>query len=335
MKSKNAISDLVATFDKGASYQRPPASYYTLLDGTDTARRAFYAGFSPDGNPSVLIPLAEPVQSVSRIMGGMSLRAVRETQISFDGATWRECAAVLECIEPDLLWTFCAISASLGERVAADGAPRWSDLVAAFEEWERLLSRRRRLDTSEELGLWGELWLIDASNQPDRLVDAWQGPDRELIDFVLLGKGFEVKTTRKAATHHVSQAQADSTLSAIDVYFVSLLVVQDALGGTSLPELAARLFHRCSAAVELERHLLAAGYSKADAPLYSKRYRLGAPPAIYRRADVPRVRSVDPGVSEIRYRVDLDQGLALADQVSSELFLLLGLGSESHTDKGN
>jgi hypothetical protein len=59
------------------------------------------------------------------------------------------------------------------------------------------------------------------------------------------------------------------------------------------------------------KHVVSLGYSPVDKSHYATRYVLLEAPRWFRIEDVPRVREVDPGVSEIRFVVTLDPDQSL------------------------
>jgi hypothetical protein len=74
-----------------------------------------------------------------------------------------------------------------------------------------------------------------------------------------------------------------------------------------------------------EERLAAVGYSRDDESAYTRRFAVLQVPALYRAQDVPRVRAADPGVSQLRYRVELPGDAALKEAQTAELLSLFGL----------
>jgi len=102
--------------------------------------------------------------------------------------------------------------------------------------WEELLRKRDQLSRSEELG--GELAVVLSCEDVDAAIVAWQGPARATMDFTGGGIAIECKTSVQRGLHHVSQAQAEHRGDAVDSYFLSLWVQEDAAAGRTLNDLA-------------------------------------------------------------------------------------------------
>ena len=68
-----------------------------------------------------------------------------------------------------------------------------------------------------------------------------------------------------------------------------------------------------------------AGYSGDDEAACNRRSVLLESPLCYRREDVPRVRPADPGVSNLRYRVELPRDSAMSIDSRSSVIAALGL----------
>ncbi|MFZ3171113.1 MAG: PD-(D/E)XK motif protein [Carboxydocellales bacterium] len=73
-------------------------------------------------------------------------------------------------------------------------------LSEALERWRRFFSLREniKLTREEQLGLFGELWLLRSMLQNNvglQAIGCWKGPYREVFDFSLHNMSIEVKTT--------------------------------------------------------------------------------------------------------------------------------------------
>jgi hypothetical protein len=74
------------------------------------------------------------------------------------------------------------------------------NLTLALERWRRFFSLRDniKLSREEQIGLFGELWLLRSMLQNDvgmGTIGYWRGPYHEVFDFSLQNMGVEVKTT--------------------------------------------------------------------------------------------------------------------------------------------
>jgi len=301
-----------------------PADGFSIVDQThapNTGVRAF-VGWGAERTPAVVIPLTHAVRAATRVTNGVAFSAAKSVEFSVGDRKWSEPAAVIECQDPALLRTFSTLVASVLQSLPPD--PKWSDVNVAFQEWERLLQRRRVLTAEEQLGLWGELWVIETSTRTDALVLAWQGPERQPYDFLVDELAYEIKTTHRPLTHFVSQTQVADGPTAPGV-FVELHVIHDDASGVSVSDLVERVAHKTSELPTFEKKLLDVGYSSNDRAAYGVRNRMVTRPRMFARAAIPCVRQADQGVSQLRYRVTLNAELEMQPTDAGDALRRLGL----------
>lgn len=273
------------------------------------------------GAPTLLIPLATAPATVGRRGGGFSLTPVARIAFAYESRRWEQPAAALECTDSQLVDTFLVLVVDIARRLAAaTEETTWSTILAWVEEWQVLLGRRSGLTAEQQLGLWGELWLISIAVDPDSIVAAWRGPDREAVDFFFDGVGLELKVSRRAHVHHVSQRQIDMPVGVHDVYLLSVWVGLEPVRGVSLAELVDAVLTRVSDAAAVLKQIALVGYSPLDRDQYSTRFVPLEAPRWFQAADVPRVRAVDPGISEVRYLVTLDIDRSLSGDLAGGLW---------------
>lgn len=282
--------------------------------------RAFLAS-ARSGAPTLLIPLAAVPVSVGRRGGGFSLHPVARVIFEHAGRRWEQPAATLECTEAHLVDVFLVLVVDIGRRLASlDSDVTWDRVVAWVEEWQMLLARRALLTIEQQLGLWGELWIIANAVNVDALVAGWRGPDREMIDFFLDGVALEVKVSRRAHVHHVSQRQVERPVGVHQAYLLSIWVGIDPARGISVAELVDATLTRVSDGPAFLRQIALLGYAPLDRDQYVTRFVPLEPPGWFRAEDVPRVRDIDPRISQLRYVVSLDVDSALAGEPASRLW---------------
>lgn len=326
MKRSDLARSIQQLFDRETVAR---AGVYTLHERFEFEPVVAFLGSSPEGNAAVILPMRKAVgQPADRRTSGLIVRAPQSLAFEFEGRTWSEFACVIECVDSSLKRTFALLTADLLFRLASGRAPQWPEVLTAFAEWERLMRRRRVLSREDELGLWGELLLLCSSPSSAELLAAWRGPEAGLTDFFVAGVAFDVKATLKPGSVHVSHGQV--ALGGSNTFLVVLDAVLDPVSGTSVAQLVRDLAGRIEDPVELEEKLLSIGLSCADAEAYDRRYGLRRDPAIYRAEDVPQVRVMDPGVSDLRYRVELDPRTALPSSLVQSIlpFLSLPRGSK-------
>jgi hypothetical protein len=286
----------------------------TSIGGTFLAR-------SRSGAPALLIPLDVAPAAVGRRGGGFSLLPATRVAFNYAGRRWEQPAATLECTEPELVDTFLVLVVDLAQRLAsAPGPLAWLTVLDWVEEWQTLLARRTALTSEQQLGLWGELWVISNAVDPDRIVAGWRGPARESVDFFLDGIALEVKTSRNAHVHHVSQSQLDRPVGMYAAYLLSIWVGVEPVRGVSLKELVERLLVRVSDPPALLKQIALVGYVPPDSDEYGTRFLPLEAPYWFRADDVPRVRGIDPGISQLRYVMRLDTDRSISSEQASALW---------------
>ena len=90
--------------------------------------------------------------------------------------------------------------------------------------------------------------------------------------------------------------------------------------GISLAELVDAALARVSDAPALLKQIALLGYSPLDRDQYGTRFIPLEIPRWFRAEDVPRVRTIDAGISQVRYVVTLDIDRSLADDLASGLW---------------
>ena len=276
---------------------------------------------SRSGAPTLLIPLDVAPVTVGRRGGGFSLNPATRVAFEHAGRRWEQAAATLECTESNLVDAFYVLVLDIVRRLASvAGEISWPTILAWVEEWQMLLARRAVLTPEQQLGLWGELWVISKAVNPDPLVAAWRGPEGEVVDFFLDGVALEVKVSRRAHVHHVSQRQVDLPVGIHQAYLLSVWVGVEPGRGISLAELVDTALARVSDAPALLKQIALLGYAPVDRDQYATRFIPLEIPRWFRAEDVPRVRAIDPGISQIRYVVTLDIDKSVAVELASGLW---------------
>ena len=260
-----------------------------------------------NGMPTLLIPLTLTTEAVGRHGGGFSLTSTGRVAFRHDDHRWEQSAAILTCTDAALEDTFMILVLDIAQRLTSTSeAITWSKILSWVEDWQTLLGRRAGLTPEEQLGLWGELWVMSRATVPDALFAAWRGPDREPVDFFYDGTGLEVKVSQRAHVHHISQSQANAPRGVHEAFVLSIWVGQEPISGVSLGELVSTLSSRVSDPAALLRALARVGYSPLARDQYTTRLLPLEPPRWFPAEDVPRVRQMDEGISQLRYVVTLD-----------------------------
>jgi Putative PD-(D/E)XK family member, (DUF4420) len=264
-----------------------------------------YVACSPDGYPSVVIPLPDrPHGGATLRSAGCEVSSFDELDFSTGDKIWRSPAAALVCLESNLLDAFCVLVVDVVRRLPD---PRtFAGVLTLIEEWLALLQPRPRLSPEAELGLWGELWFASKARNLDALLAGWRGPEHDNTDFFINGSSVDVKTSRVSGIHHVSHGQL-TLPDQVSAWLLSIWVKPDPAAGThaSLAGLADFMIGAAEDQALALRSLALAGYSPADRECYLRRYAVLQEPCWYAVSTVPRVRAFDQGVSNLRYQVNL------------------------------
>jgi hypothetical protein len=280
-----------------------------------------YLARGQSGAPTLLIPLDEVPTAVGRRGGGFLLIPMGLIAFEYQNRTWQQPAATLECTEPRITDAFLVLVADIARRIESlPGQVTWRIVLGWVEEWQTLFSQRRILSYEQQLGLWGETWLISISKDADLLAASWRGPESDAVDFFCNGRGLEVKVSRQHHVHHASLSQVDQPVGEHDTYFLSIWVGIDPANGVSLGELIDKTLASLTDPAAFLRQLIQVGYSPLDRDEYSTRFALLELPRWFRSEDVPKIRAMDAGITQVRYVVTLDSELAIPEAISRDLW---------------
>lgn len=185
--------------------------------------------------------------------------------------------------------------------------------------WQEFMDRGgpATLGPEAELGLFGELSvlrrLIDAGLGTRQLLDAWQGPQRGLHDFVLGTGALEVKSTLATDGFPARVQSLDQFDPAIrdPILCCAARFVEDEDGRTLPAMIADTREYIGNDALSLgifETRLIQAGYISEVAVHYTRRFRLQDLRILRVEGPFPRLTAstVPAGVLRARYEVDLD-----------------------------
>lgn len=205
-----------------------------------------------------------------------------------DGARWGEFGAIGSDVLLDAYPIICAVA----DRVQQHHEPFAVAVREVLETYHELLRGIGRLSDHEEVGLFGELWLLDRliDGQGEAVaVHAWRGAISEEHDFGLPDDDVEVKTTMSETRRHwVGTATQLEPTTGRPLWLLSLQVTSAGVGGLSLPELIASLRLRIvdgAVRAVLEERLGRVRWRDEQTALYGRRFRLRTDPAVFRIDD--------------------------------------------------
>lgn len=215
----------------------------------------------------------------------------------------------------------CEVVGALDEAAAAGAAESkllqmFLGRVGAWQEFMRKGSQS--LSPEAEIGLVGELTLlraiIDEGVPVTSAIESWVGPLNGVRDFEIGTGALEVKATLSAAGFPAkigSLEQLDD--SARQPLFLAGARLRQGETGQSLPELVVEMHDVAAGEAEavrlLSERLIAAGYFKAHADRYIRRFTLIDTRVLEVKDGFPRLTpgSVPLGVTKATYEIDLDK----------------------------
>lgn len=271
--------------------------------------------------------VATPYTSIE--IGVVALRGGEQTEISTR--------------EEPLYRYFFGFALSVADAIQHEGLAPDAALRRAISQWRALFDQFALLTPDKQMGLLGELWLLNRllDTYRDAALEAWTGPQGASHDFRIGEVEVEVKTT--GTEHRIHMISSDSQLSPSPGHQLFLLSLQFTAGGTSgmaLKEAIVRVRERLSSYGQAGRFdsLLeqAFGLSYENAQFYVNRMQLrSAPYLVPIGPDFPRITTADvlslphsnmTRISDVRYRLDVE-GLGWED--GSKEFLAIIPGAEA------
>ncbi len=150
---------------------------------------------------------------------------------------------ILKSKEDEIVSYFLELCLILIKRIG--NAPQIEDIHMQFEKLELIFSKLSRKSTVDLLGLWGELFLIESSKDPEYFIKSWHKEPSEKIDFNDGNDKIEVKsTTNSRRIHHFEIKQLKSFSNGNTV--VASIMTLNIDGGLSISDLVERVRKRVS-----------------------------------------------------------------------------------------
>ena len=207
-------------------------------------------------------------------------------------------------------------------RIQQDGKSFSEAVRVTVGQFDALLDEIHGPGREKEIGLWGELAMLNAlfaQHGAASAIDWWQGPSRGEHDFTLPEGDLEVKTTSSERRIHwfSDPRQLNPTLGR-PLWVVSIQVTKSAgAGARTLPEFVAEVQTQIpSSHSDLFLAALAeVGWSEEAIPLLQSRWRVRSQPAVFEVTNefpaVTEARLAETGVPvervvDLRQRISLD-----------------------------
>ena len=174
------------------------------------------------------------------------------------------------------------------------------------------------------LGLWGELFLISASKDPIKTLEAWHAHPKDKYDFYDNNEAIEVKCTKKTSRiHDFSHEQLLGMLE--KHYVVSIMTKEVSTGGKSVSDICNGLIS-LKLTNEQERKLKYNLYSTAgidtDVEMAEIKfdYEFALKNILYFKVkDIDKITSVPESISDVSYKIDLAKNKSTSSFSKSDL----------------
>jgi hypothetical protein len=185
-----------------------------------------------------------------------------------------------------------------------------------MEHWRDFLrlSKSRTLTYEEEIGLFGELVILEkilSVNSKIEVLSAWKGPLGKSHDFIRPSISFEIKTSplkKKALINISSEFQLDGKN-----LFLGFIVIDDTIdseANKSIPDLIETIQKLLPEdGLDLFKGLIkSAGYKETESEKYKNRKYAVSSISFYEVSDTfPRITpsKINPNVSDVRYKLNV------------------------------
>ncbi|HWA72273.1 MAG TPA: PD-(D/E)XK motif protein [Polyangiaceae bacterium] len=216
---------------------------------------------------------------------------------------------------------------AIADRIQLEGADSASATTASLDAFRELLAAGRVLSAERQMGLFGELLVLEHilnRAPPEAAIACWRGPLGEEHDFDVGEGDVEVKTTTSEGRRHWigSLGQLCPSVGR-PLWLASIQLTGAGIGGTSLAELIARIENRLTGnAIEaFNDKLLVVGWTD--------QYTRDA--ARLRRRSAPAIYAVDDAFPAITSR-ELERLRLGADKIV-QLTYMLDLSSVSMAEE--
>jgi hypothetical protein len=212
-----------------------------------------------------------------------------------------------------------SILTGIADRLQLEGEQLAVAVPRAIAEHRGLLAGRVGLSEDQEIGLYGELLLLDSLLVLDgkrRAVGAWTGPLSEEHDFAFDDVHVEVKTTTAERRRHlIGGLQQLKPVRDFPLWLLSIQITRSGTAGRTLTDLVQDVrAHAGDVVVDVDDRLAAAGWEDDAGDLFRTVWALRSTPRCYRVDDSfpalteDRLAQVVPRaslVSDVSYRVDV------------------------------
>ena len=178
---------------------------------------------------------------------------------------------------------------AVADYIQVDGYEMGAAIGRALDAYRQLLSALGRMSDHQELGLLGELVILErliGSIGGARAIDAWRGPENEEHDFGLQTRDLEVKTTlTEDRVHQIASLTQLEPSPNRDLWLISVQLTTGGLGSMTLPHKIDRIMDLLSHSGLKERFLRllqSLGWDDQQRDLYIREFSLRGPVCFFK-----------------------------------------------------
>jgi hypothetical protein len=277
-----------------------------------------------DGNPLCRIEVRPNEREIDILVfnddsspDATGLRNLESLRIT-DGSNHWNCLRITWAHTPIESYAFACL---VVDRVQDQGDSLATATDVALAGIRDLLRKERALTREQEVGLFGELLVVDALTTQYGIrvgMDSWIGAHNEEHDFGLPRNDFEVKTTTSEhRTHWISSSTQLMALAGRELRLISIQLTPRNLGSSvTLPDLVNQIARKVNDySGQFWRKLEAIGYFEEDHDLYQTKWSLRTDikefeidshfPKIT-PSELEKIGVNGTEVPEVKYRISLD-----------------------------
>ncbi len=181
--------------------------------------------------------------------------------------------------DEDLFCDFFNLISNLSDKIQLMNLGINEAFSTSVGSMEVLLSRKQILSTEKQIGLWGELYVLDhlIERFGTNAISSWVGPTAEAHDFRLKKIELEVKTTTRENREHFIHGLTQLMPSpGSDLFFVSIQLSKGGSGGKTLCQLVEDIEKKLDSfsSKDFFNKLYMAGYRSGHKQFYLNRLKI-------------------------------------------------------------
>jgi hypothetical protein len=255
----------------------------------------------------LLLPSSPGIQEPRISLARMSIDFGLECKVHEAGVSRTESLTIIRFTSPD-----SDLEYMIGEVVALllNRAPRFKsdEIKLLINQLVELFKNLNQPSDSTILGLWGELFTICQSSNPEEAAKAWHATPQDRFDFSLNNCRVEVKTTRGPRQHTFSfeQLVESPTVSIL----IASIIATESDNGVDVLQLTERTLSSVSNK-DIQEHVLKVVMRTLGPNIQEdvlKKYDYASARLAMRffdSKDVPQPTPPPPGVFQLRFKSDL------------------------------